>query len=57
MDKYFIFREMLNFMADHADVIDADMNYCGSVMIEGEDDEHTIRIEISVKDKEVKKDD
>lgn len=57
MDKYFIFREMLNFMADHADVIDADMNYCGNVMIEGEDDEHTIRVEVSVKDKEVKKDD
>ena len=58
MEKYFIFREMLNFMANHAEVIDADMNnYCGNATITGEDDEHTIKIEVSIKDKEVKKDD
>lgn len=54
MDKYFIFREMLNFMANHAEVIDADMNnYCGNATITGVDDEHTIKIEISLKTKEV----
>ena len=52
MDKYFIFREMLNFMANHAEVVDADMNnYRGGVTITGIDDDHTITIEVSVKPK------
>ena len=58
MNKYYVFREMLNFMANHAEVIDADMNnYCGNATITGVDDEHTIKIEVSIKGKEEKKDD
>ena len=55
MNKYFVFRKLLDFMADHGDVTDADMNnYCGNIVITGEDDEHIISIEVSIKDKEEK---
>lgn len=58
MEKYFAFRHMLDFMADHAEVVDADMdNYCGDIVITGEDDEHKITIEVSIKEKEEKKND
>lgn len=57
MDKYYAFKKMLEFMATHAKVVDADMNcYNGSMRIEGENDGHTIRIEVTIKDKEEKKD-
>lgn len=53
MEKYFIFRELLEFMANHTEVVDADMNtYCGGVSITGVDDNHIIKIEVSIKDKE-----
>lgn len=53
MDKYFAFRRILDFMADHAEVTDANMNYCGSgLMVTGEDDEHTITINVNIKEKE-----
>lgn len=53
MDKYWVFRQLLDFMADHAVVVDADMdNYCGDMEITGETDEQTITIKISMKDKE-----
>ena len=55
MNKYWAFRQLLDFMADHAEVTDADMdNYCGNIEITGEDDEHSIKIEVSFKDKEEK---
>ena len=58
MNKYFLFRQLLDFMADHTEVTDADMdNYCGNIVITGEDDEHVIRIEASIKGKEEKEDD
>ena len=57
MDKYFIFRRLLDFMADHTEVVDADMsNYRGDIMIAGEDDEHKITIEVSITEKEEKED-
>lgn len=57
MNKYFVFRKLLDFMADHAEVTGADMNYySGGMRITGEDDEHIITIDISLKDKEEKKD-
>lgn len=57
MDKYFAFRRLLEFMADHADVVDANMNYYnGGMQIVGENDGQTITIEISIMDKEEKKD-
>lgn len=52
MNRFFIFRELLAFMAKHAEVVDADMNYCSDVLVVGEDDEHRIKIEVSIKDKE-----
>ena len=53
MDKFWTFRALLDFMADRAEVIDADMsNYAGSMVVTGDDGEHIIKIELSVKDKE-----
>jgi hypothetical protein len=58
MNKFWAFRELLDFMADHAEVVDADMdNYCGDIVITGDDGEHIIKIEVSIKNKEEKKDD
>ena len=57
MEKFWTFRKLLDFVADHAEVVDADMNnYRGDMTITGEDDEHTITIEVSIKNKEEKKD-
>lgn len=57
MNKYFVFRKMLDFVADHAEVTDADMNYCGNrLLIDGEDDDTVITIEVIIKNKEVGKD-
>lgn len=54
MNKYVIFREMLDYVAHIADVTDADMNYCGnSIRIDGDTDEQTIIIEVTIKNKEV----
>lgn len=56
MERYFAFRKLLDFMTDYAEVIDADMNnYRGGLTIVGEDDEHTITIEVSIQDKEENK--
>lgn len=58
MDKYWLFRELLDFMADRAEVTDADMNnFCGSIEITGEVEGQIVKIECSIKDKEEKKDD
>ena len=58
MDKYWVFRELLDFVADRAEVVDADMNnYCGNIVVTGDDGEQIIKIEVSIKDKEEKKDD
>lgn len=52
MDKYFAFRSLLEFMADYAKVVDANMNYYnGGMQIVGENDGQVITIEISIKDK------
>ena len=57
MNKYVIFREMLDYMAHIADVKDADMNYCGnSILIEGDTEEQTIIIEVTIKNKEANTD-
>ena len=53
MDKYFVFRKMMDFLADHAEITDADMNYCGdTVMVEAENDDEVITIEVTFKKKE-----
>ena len=57
MDKYFVFRKMLEFMADYAEVVDADMNnYNGCVMVKGETEDQTIMIEVTIQKKEVEQD-
>lgn len=54
MNKYVIFREMLDYVAHIADVTDADLNYCGDyIRIDGDTDEQTIIIEVTIKNKEV----
>ena len=54
LNKYFVFRELLNFVADHADVTDADMNnYSGEIDITGTDEDgSTIRIKVLLKEAE-----
>ena len=56
MDKYFAFCKLMDFMADYAEVVDADMNaYNGGILIVGENDGEVITIEVSIKKKEENK--
>lgn len=54
MDKFCIFRRMLDFMADYCNVTDADMNnYAGDIDISGTDDDgNTINIRVKIKQNE-----
>lgn len=53
MKKLFVFRKLLDFMADHTEVIDADMENClGYIEIIGEADGQIITIKASMRDKE-----
>lgn len=53
MNRYWAFRQLLDFMADHAEVTNANLeNFWGKIEIGGEDDEHVIKIEVSITDKE-----
>ena len=54
--KFTIFREMLDYMAHICKVTDADMNYCGNILIEGETSGKVITFEVIIKNKEEKKD-
>jgi hypothetical protein len=57
MDKYWFFRKTLDFLADYAEVTDADMNYCGNrIRVCGENDVQTITIDIEIVNKEEEKD-
>lgn len=56
MDKYFVFRSMMDFLTDHAEVVDADMNWLGDrLKIVGENEKQTITIEVVIKEKEEQK--
>ena len=56
MDKYFVFRKLMDFMADYCDINDADMNnYAGDIEITGID-EDGCTINLRVKIEEVKND-
>lgn len=56
IDKFTIFREMLDYMAHIVNVTDADMNFCGDrLLIEGENDGQHISIEVIIKNKEENK--
>ena len=53
MDKYFVFRKMLDFLSEYAQVTDADMNFCGNrVIVEGENDGNVITIEVVFRKKD-----
>ena len=57
IDKFTIFREMLDYMAHICEVTDADMNWCGnSIRITGESDKQTFEIEVTIKEKEENED-
>ena len=55
MEKYAIFREMLDYVACICEVTDADMNYCDSIRIVGETDQESIVIAVTIKNKEEEK--
>lgn len=50
MNKFFVFSKMLDFVATHYDVTDADMNnYSGDIEITGtEEDGSTINIKVRI---------
>ena len=55
MDKYFAFRKMMDFLADYAEVVDANLNtWSGGFMLKGENDEETITFEVTIEKKEAK---
>ena len=52
MEKYFAFRRLMDFVADDAEIVDADLNYYKDTMlIVGENDQETITIEVTIKKK------
>ena len=55
MNRYFVFRKMMDFVADYCEVTEADMNnYLNEIEITGIDDEDgsTIRIRVEIKEGE-----
>ena len=54
LNKYFVFRKLIDFVADHCEVTDADMNnYSGDIEITGTDnDGSTITIKVTLKEGE-----
>lgn len=57
LNKYFVFRKLIDFVADYCDVTDADMNnYAGNIEITGTDEEDGSTITIKVELKEGNKD-
>lgn len=57
MNKYFVFRKLMDLVADYCEVTDADMNnYAGEIEIIGTDEEDGSTIKIRVTIEEGKKD-
>ena len=54
LNKYFVFRKLIDFVADYTEVTDADMNnYAGNIEITGTDDDgSTITIKVEIKEAE-----
>lgn len=56
MRKYYVFRSMLDFVANHVEVVDADMNWLGNtIKVIGENEKQIIEIEVIIKEKEEQK--
>ena len=54
MNKYFVFRKLIDFVADYSEVTDADMNnYAGNIEITGTDEDgSTITIRVDIREGE-----
>ena len=54
LNKYFVFRKLIDFVADYCEVTDADMNnYAGNIEITGTDEDgSTITIKVELKEGE-----
>ena len=54
MNKYFVFRKLIDFVADYTEVTDADMNnYAGNIEITGTDEDgSTITIKVEIREGE-----
>lgn len=54
MNKYFVFRKLIDFVSDYTEVTDADMNnYAGNIEITGTDDDgSTITIKVEIREGE-----
>ena len=51
MDRYFIFRKLMDLIADDFEVVDADMkNYSGDIEITGKADGATVKITVYFKE-------
>jgi len=57
MDKYIIFRKLMDLVSDHADVVDANLKtWNGGMLVQGETDGEAITIEVTINKKEEDKD-
>jgi hypothetical protein len=55
MDRYDIFRKLMDLVADDFEVVDADMkNYSGDIEVQGKADGTTIRITVELEEEEQK---
>lgn len=55
MDRYYIFRKLLDLVSDDFEVVDADMkNYSGDIEVQGKADGATIRITVEFEEEEQK---
>ena len=54
MNKYFVFRKLIDFVADYCEVTDADMNnYAGDIEITGKGSDGThINIKVRIEEEE-----
>lgn len=51
MDRYILFRKLMDLVSDDYDVVDADMrNYAGDIEITGENEGKTIRIKVELEE-------
>lgn len=57
ISKYYLFRRLMDLIADDFDVVDADMNtWNGGMTLKGEYAGETITIEVTIKNKEENED-
>lgn len=54
MNRYYVFKDILDFVADFCEVTDADMkNYSGDIEVSGVDEEGaTIKIRVTIEEEE-----